>query len=193
MGSDASVDGSRQPESPKQRPCRLTRPLTEQYTRAVSRNQRVTRLVYGTFVVLVTAFVVSNIWQVARAVFFTPESEAEMARAPKVGEECSRALKQSIRAIENARLAASMEPNGDAAKARYTRERRQPSLGLIGDAPQEPAGDPKGACSSDSHGTAALAALVQLDRTAETHAVRDARELSPVRLATHSFIRGQPR
>jgi hypothetical protein len=36
----------------------------------------------------------------------------------------------------------------------------------------------------------AVAALDRLDRAAEAHAVREARELSPVRLAAQAFIKG---
>ena len=80
------------------------------------------------------------------------------------------------------RAAASAEPNGDAAKARYASERtatRSPEL--------------ERACSADPSGQDALAALARFDRAAESHSVRLATELTPVRLAAQSFISGHPK
>ena len=151
----------------------------------VTRNKRTSRVVYGVYVVVVAAFVVSNIVQVARAVFGSPENEAvaaEASRFPKVGPACGALLEAQLQAIEKARAAAATEPNGDAAKARYANERsaaRSPEL--------EPT------CSADPSGTDALAALARFDRAAESHSVRQASELTPVRLAAQSFISGHPR
>lgn len=152
----------------------------------MSRKQRVTRAVYGVFVVFVAIFVASSIVQVARAVFFTPASEAESAVSPKVGVECGQALAEQIRAIDEAQKLASSEPNADAAKARYTSERR-----AWDDRDGTP--KPKQACASDPHGPEALAAIARLDRTAEAHSIRDASELRAVRLTAQSFIRGHSR
>lgn len=144
-----------------------------------------TRVVYGVYVVVVAAFVVSNIAQVARAVFGVPESEAaaaEPSRFPKVGAACGELLETQVRAIEKARGVAQVEPDGDAAKARYANERtasRSPELERV--------------CSADPSGTDALAALARFDRAAESHAVRLASELTPVRLAAQSFISGHPK
>lgn len=133
------------------------------------------------FVVVVTAFVASSITQVARAVFFGgTDAEGAPDTSPKVGADCGEALTQELRAIEAARSVASLEPNGDAARARFASERR-PEAG------RSPA---KQACASDAHGPDALAAVARLDRTAEADCVRAASELRPVRVAAQSFIRG---
>ena len=147
-----------------------------------------TRVVYGVYVVVVAAFVVSNIAQVARAVFGLPATEAaaaEPSRFPKVGAACGELLERQLQAIEKARAAASGEPNGDAAKARYASERS--ALGSAGSPELERT------CSADPGGTDALAALARFDRAAESHSIRLASELTPVRLAAQSFISGHPK
>lgn len=140
-----------------------------------------TRVVYGAYVFVVAAFVVSSIAQVARYVFGIPETESaarrEPSRFPKVGPACGELLDGQLRAIETARVAASTEPDGDTAKVRYKSERSAstpPELDKI--------------CSADPSGPAALAALARFDRAAESHALRMANELTPVRLAAQSFI-----
>jgi hypothetical protein len=149
----------------------------------MNHKQRVTRGVYVVFVVLITLFVISSITQIARKVFGGPDAaEAQSARFPKVGTECGEALKEAMGAIETTRLAASTENGADAAKARYVSERRVHRRT-----------DLDGRCGADPHGTEALAALARLDRAAESNAVREARELSPVRLAAQSFISGPTR
>mgnify|MGYP001062213965 FL=1 len=160
--------------------------MPRRYTPLVTGKPRVTRAVYGVFVVLVAAFVLSSTWQVARALFGTPASAAEAEASAKVGPDCAVAIAREIEAIEKARFTASMEPNGDAAQERFDRERRSSTEGA-------PDGAPERVCAADPRGTEALAALARLERAARAHAVRDARELRPVRLAAQSFIRVQPR
>lgn len=148
----------------------------------MTRKQRVTRVVYGVYVVVVAAFVVSNIAQVARAVFGGRGEPSTEARFPTVGPACAKLLEDQLPAIEQARLLASSEPNGGAAQARYALARsdsRSPELVRT--------------CSADPKGTDALAALARLDRLAESEAVRTASELRPVRLAAQSFISGHPK
>jgi hypothetical protein len=161
----------------------LTTARPERYTRPVTRKQRVTRAVYGGYVLLVAAFTVSSITQVARKVFGGPGEETADSRFPKVGADCGEALRSEIGAIEAARALASLESGGDTAKARYASERT--SRGTMNDL--------KRRCGTDPHGQEALAALARLDRAAEAHAVRDGSELSPVRLSAQSFISGHPR
>ena len=157
--------------------------MPRRYTRSVTRKKRLTRAVYGIYVVVVAAFVISNIAQVARALFGAPETEtaAAEARFPKVGPDCGKTMEEQIKAIEQARVAASTEPTADAAKARFTSER---SSG------REKSPAVERACSSDPHGKDALAALARLERAAESHALRTAGELSLVRLGAQSFISG---
>ena len=177
--------GSRARACRVERCCALTRQTPRRYTRRVIRKQRVTRVVYAVFILFVAAFVISSIAQVARKVFGEPETLAGAAdaRLPKVSSSrCAAALAQEIAAIDNARAIASTEENKDAAKARFSRERREKTTA---DAP--------GACAEDPHGTEALASLARFDRAAEAHALREASELSPVRLAAQSFISGHPR
>lgn len=161
----------------------LTARTPQRYTRPVTRKKRVTRVVYGAYVVVVAAFVVSNIAQVARAVFGLPEDAAAAVepRFPKVGPACGELLAAELRAIDETRVAASGEPSKEAAKARYARERSA-------------SGSPEleRTCSADPSGTDALAALARFERASESHAVRLAGELTPVRLAAQSFISGHP-
>jgi len=138
--------------------------------------KRTTRLVYGAFVLLVALFTFSNIWQVAWRVFGPDAAEAPASMA--VGGPCGTSLSAEIRDIERSRLVASTEKDGPTAKERYGRER----------SPQK--GASSRICEADPHGTEALAALARFDRAAEAHAVRESSELSPVRLAAQSFIRG---
>ncbi|MBX3212993.1 MAG: hypothetical protein KF850_13225 [Labilithrix sp.] len=147
-------------------------------------NKRVTRVVYGVYVVVVAAFVISNIAQVASAVFGEPDSveAAGGPTFPKVGPACAEVLGAEAAAIDEARQAASAEATADAARARYERERstkRSPELERV--------------CSADPHGIDARASLARLERAAEAQAVRTVTELRPVRLSAQSFISGHPR
>jgi hypothetical protein len=123
----------------------------------------------------VAVFVVSSIAQIAKVVLGSPDA------LPAVGGECAEAMKREFQSIEAARAAASLEPRGEAAKARYANERRSSS---------EKSPDVQRACSADPHGTEALVALAELDRASEESAFRAASELSPVRLSAQSFISG---
>lgn len=149
----------------------------------MARKKRVARVVYGAFVIVVAAFVISNIAQVASALFGSGAAEAASAGgAATVGPACAEELRGAIARVELARAAASTEPNGDAAKARYERERQPP-----------PAADPERACAGEARGHEALAALARLDRAARTRALRDAEQLKTVRRGAQSFISGHTR
>lgn len=143
-----------------------------------ARRASVTRLVYGLYMLGVAVFVVSSILQVGGALFGTG-ARADSAKA--VAPACGRLLEEQSRAIELARVAASAEPSAEAARARYAAE-RQPGRALTGEIDRT--------CAEDPRGKDALAALARFDRAAESHAVKTAAELSPVRLASQSFIRG---
>jgi hypothetical protein len=143
------------------------------YTVRVTRKQVVSRIVYGVFVVVVGAFIISNIWQVAR-VTFGNQTGTEF---PKVEAACGAAIEREILAIDRARVTASSERDADSARSTYAAARKTDSS------------DPSAACSSDPNGVDALAALGRLDRSAESHAVRDASEIGPMRQSARSFIR----
>jgi hypothetical protein len=152
----------------------------------MTKKQRVTRAVYAAYVVLVALFVVSSVVQIARRVFGGSGSDGVTgsdARFPPVGPACGQVLTDEIQAIESARITASTERGGDAARQRYQSAR--PS--------REPIALVRARCAGDPQETAALAALARFDRAAEAHAVRDATELSPVRQEAQSFIRGSQR
>lgn len=131
------------------------------------------RIVYGVFVVGVGAFILSNVWQVARVTFGDQTGE----NFPKVEAACAAAIEQEIAAIDRARIAASGERDGVSARAAYAAARKKE------------ASDPRVACASDPHGVDALAAVGRLDRSAESHAVRDASEIGPMRQSARSFIK----
>lgn len=136
-------------------------------------------MVYGAFVLGVAAFVVSSIQQVAGQVFLSPKDEGEAQIHPKVATDCESALRLEIEAIEKARIAASRELNPENARATYAALRP----------PASPPIEVKTACAKDPNGLAATAALVRLDRAAETHAFSESNDLRAVRLAAQSFIR----
>jgi hypothetical protein len=164
---------------------RLTRATSGRYVLAVSRKRRVTRIVYGAYVVGVALFVVSSTYQVARVVFGGRQDMAahEALAAPKVSGECSAVLNREVEAIDAARLQASKATTADSAQDRFVEQRRSATS----------RDDLERACASDPHGTEALASLARYERASQAHAVREARELVPVRLAAQSFIRGHSR
>lgn len=142
-----------------------------------------TRAIYGLYIVLVAAFVLSSIAQVARPLFGIPQAEAARPAAAQVGAPCAAKLSEQIRAIERARSVASEAPSDDEARAAYVRERGA----------DRDRAELEQACAGDPNGTEALAALARLDRAAEARASKDAAELTTVRLGAHSFISGHPR
>lgn len=128
----------------------------------------------------IAAFVVSNIVQVARQLFFAQESLHS-----KVSEECGRAIKEEMVAIERARTTASLSIEQEAVRAKFTAERAL--------ARQASPNDLDKACATDPAGPQARAALARFERAAESHALREATDLRPVRLDAESFISGPPR
>jgi hypothetical protein len=165
----------------------IARPLPRRYTPHVTRKKRVTRVLYGAFVAVVAAFTVSSIWQVARVVFGEPRTSADAARIAKVGDSCGKALDARFRAIEVAQATASREQDAETATKKYASMRSSWRETAAAEGRLEKEDQ---ACGADPHGVEAVAALDRLDRAAEAHAVREARELSPVRLAAQSFISG---
>ena len=130
----------------------------------------VSRIVYGVFVVGVGAFILSNVTQVARVTFGDP-SQSDF---PKVEAACGAAIEREIAAIDRARVAASGEKNAEAARGAYAAARKAESSDL------------QNACVG---AVDALAAVGRLDRSAESHAVRDATEIGPMRQSARSFIK----
>jgi hypothetical protein len=158
---------------------RLTPEPAEEYAPwLMTRKQRVTRVVYAAYVILVAAFVASSIAQVARWVFGS-EPSGPGGQQATVGPACGRVINDEIAAIDAARAAAGSENGAAAARGRYLAAR--PS--------REPIALVRARCQDDPQGGAAIAALAHFDRAAEADAVRNASELSPVRVAAQSFIR----
>lgn len=141
----------------------------------MTRKQRVSRVVYATFVVGVGAFTVSNVWQVAGTVF----GDHSGADYPKVEGACGATIEREIAAIERARIASSGAADADSARAHYAESKKADAV------------DVKAACANDPNGVDAIAAVQRLDREAESHAVRDATEIAPVRQGARSFIKVQ--
>ena len=146
----------------------------------MARNRNLSRAVYGVFVLFVSVFVVVSTFEVGRTLFGSGSSgtAASPAPAPTVGEACGAAIAREIAVIDAARAAAGREANGDLARGRYQAERGARATA---------------ACDGDPHEADALAALARLDRAAEADALREAGDLSPVRLTAQSFIRNPPR
>jgi len=140
------------------------------YTVRVTRKQVVSRIVYGVFVVGVGAFIISNVTQVARVTFGDPS----INDFPKVEAACGAAIEAEIAAIDRARIAASGEKSAESARSAYAAARKASSSEL------------QTACAG---AVDALAAVGRLDRSAESHSIRDASEIGPMRQSARSFIK----
>ncbi|WP_146653788.1 hypothetical protein [Labilithrix luteola] len=143
---------------------------------------RLDRLVYGVFIALTAAFVVSSIVQVASELFFTDEARPKAAGAagPAVNPACAERIGDMIHAIDVARLEASHKSDRDTALHAYS---------VAKDAAWARYGELTRACESDPNGVDALAALDRFERAAERDAIRQAVELGRVRRSVDSFIR----
>lgn len=143
-------------------------------------NQRVTRVVYGVFVVFTAVFVGGLIYEVAVQVFAgdAPKTEALAA-------DCAR----GVRALEgavNRGIAAGLggdDVEVDVAVSRYrgTRDEEWKKMDAVASA-----------CAGEPRGKEALAALARLDRQAEGVVRRQTAELRAVRREVDSFIRLSP-
>lgn len=155
----------------------MTEPRSPDPARA-GRARRTTRLVFGSYIVVLSTFVVSNIWQVVDVLYFGPESDRN-ARAIK-GEPCRRELEAARDGIERAVAEAAGARDATAAEAAY-RQRRAEIASVTQSAEQK--------CAAEPNGPEALAALVRLDRAGEATARRRGEALAPVRREVDSFIR----
>jgi hypothetical protein len=143
--------------------------------------RRVTRIVYGVFIVGVAAFVVSSTAQVAIAVFGTSSTGGTSA---SVGPACADGLKELVAGIDFAMVDALSIDHTDDARHRYVvaRDAKWSRRAAIDEA-----------CVNEPNGKDALAAVARYDRAAEASVVRHVSELSPVRIQAQSFISGHQR
>ena len=153
--------------------------------------KRVSRVVYGVYVLVVAAFVVSNISQVAHTLFGSPGRSApsERTSADALDPACAERAATYIKAIDAARAAAVLETDVEASHVAYARE-REATLSRAG------IGGPSAlerACERDPRSLDALAAVTRLDRVSESSASRMIDELSPVRTSARSSISGSTR
>lgn len=138
-------------------------------------------VVYGVFVVLAGAFIVSSTVQIALAVFEEPAADA--TSAPQgLSPACASGLKELTAAVDRGVAAASNGRDSATATKRY-REARSPEWD---DARQKELVRP---CEGDPRGAQAVAAVSRLDRAAEGAISRQNAELGPVRRTVDSFIR----
>lgn len=144
------------------------------------RARSITRALYGAYIVIVAAFVISNIAQVVRILYFAPDEPG--ARAVR-GEPCRADLGALVHGIERAAAEASAARDADDAVAVY-REKRGALAATWASA--------ETTCHAEPNGPEALAAMTRLDRAAEGAArekgIRGAL-LAPVRREVDSFIR----
>jgi len=140
-------------------------------------NQRVTRVVYGVFVIFTAVFVGGLILEVALQVFAgeAPKTEALAA-------DCARGVKE-LEAAVNRGIAAGLgdqEVDVDVAVSRYrgTRDETWSKLDAVATT-----------CAAQPRGKDAMAALARLDRQAEGVVRRQTAELRAVRREVDSFIR----
>lgn len=143
-----------------------------------ARARRITRIVYGVYIVLLGTFVVSNIAQVFRVLYFGPESERN-ARAVQA-EPCRRELTTLADGLERATIEAASARDAAKAEASYHEKRAALSPAFL---------SAERACAAETNGPEALAAMTRLDRAAEATARRRGEALAPVRREVDSFIR----
>jgi hypothetical protein len=143
-----------------------------------ARARRITRVVFGTYIVLLSAFVVSNIVQVVRVLYFGPESDRS-ARAVQA-EPCRHELTTLADGLERATADAASARDATSADLAYHEKRAALSPAFLSAAR---------ACASETNGPEALAAMTRLDRAAEATARRRGEALAPVRREVDSFIR----
>jgi hypothetical protein len=144
----------------------------------VAADKRVTRVVYGAFVALAAAFIVSSVWQIAAQLFgFGAASRPE---APRASAACATGLRELAAAVDRGSAAAQGAGSADEAEQRY--KDAVAKTWSEKDQLLRP-------CQDDPAGPEAMAALARLDRAAEGAARRQAGELGPVRREVESFIR----
>ncbi len=141
-------------------------------------DKRVTRVVYGAFVALAAAFIVSSVWQIASQLFgFGPAMRPD---APRVGAPCAAAIQQDLLAIDLALSEPTMVLGGDEAVKVYERAKQRG---------WQDHDKLTQCCAGDPAAAEAIAAVIRLDKAAESAVRRRAGELGPVRREVDSFIR----
>lgn len=161
-------------------PWGYTLPVPNSPERAQSDAKKASRVVYGVFIAITAAFVISSIVQVASDLFFSDEARPVAAGGTGVNPACADRIEEMVHAIDVARLEASHKSDHEAALHAYT---------VAKEAAWARYGELTRACESDPHGADALAALDRFDRAAERDAIRQAVELGRVRRSVDSFIR----
>lgn len=175
-GGATPVAVSTVPETPPSQPARDREEASLRLPPS-PRARRMTRLVYGAFIVLLTTFVLSNIGQVVHVLYFEPE--AANARAI-TNEPCKKSLEAVASGLENAVAAAAAARNADAAESAYRAKKTEITPHWS---------EAERSCASAKNGPEALAAMTRLDRAAEATARRRGEALAPVRREVDSFIR----
>lgn len=123
---------------------------------AQARRKRLGRLVYGTYGLLVAAFVVHSTVQVVRTLFFGAEPGGKPLPAA-----CASSLRGLVQAVDRAASSADRAPNEREARAAFTAALDPEWSGLEG---------ARAACAADPDGEDALAATMRLERAHEAHA-----------------------
>lgn len=141
-----------------------------------SPDRRVTRLVYGAFVVLTTIFVASLIFEVASQVFADDAPKVE-ALSPA----CASGVRDLYAGVNQGIPAGLAAEDVEAAVTRYRAARDEAWKQKDGIT---------ATCGAEPRGADALAAVARLDRQAETVIRRQTVELRAVRREVDSFIRG---
>ncbi len=140
-------------------------------------DKRVTRVVYGAFVALAAAFILSSVWQIASQLFGFGAASRPVQH---VGPQCAAAIQQDVLAIDLALAEPTTALGGDDAVNAYQQHKKREWQD------QEKLTQ---CCAGDPAATQAIAAVMRLDRAAESAVRRRAGELGPVRREVDSFIR----
>lgn len=141
---------------------------------AEKRKRRITRALYGSYILITALFVISNVRQVGTTLFGAPPP-GPLADGP-----CATGISELAAALDRgARAAVGARDDGDA-EQRY----------LAGRLPEwDRAEAVKAACTTESRGTEAFAALARLERAQRSAVGKRAAAVAPVRREVDSFIR----
>lgn len=148
-------------------------------------SSRASKLVFGAFVVLATAFVGSTIAQVVPVVFGADGTASVDANAKRVSPECAATILVLREGVDQALAQALQQTDPRKASFHYEYVRDEKGWDALPDIERKCAGDP--------HGPEAIAALVRFERASASTATKNAERVGQVRREVDSYIRASLR
>jgi hypothetical protein len=161
-GPDAPIDPDAPADAARTRARRLAR-----------------RLVYGSFLLLATAFVVSSAWQLIAGIYAPAPVVIAPAGAPAEARACSDGIARLSSALERGFVAASTKED-EASALRTLADGMQPEWA------DQPAVEQ--ACATQPRGQDAYAALLRLKLAEEGFVRRQIVEIAPVRRDVRAYL-----